>query len=371
MNGNGVPVAEVGSTLECRTTLERDPVAGRVDDQASPDDAHRVGVIGYGYWGPNVVRNFQALDGWNLVAVCDRNPAALKRARRANPGLTLTTEFAEVLRSPDIDVVAVVTPVWTHFELAKSALENGKHVFVEKPFTATRQQAEELIELAERKNLKIVVDHTFLFSGAVRKIRDLVDDGTLGSLYYFDSTRVNLGLFQHDVSVIWDLAPHDLSILDHVIPEKPEAVVATGGKHLNGHADIAFITVYFPNSIIAHVNVNWLSPVKVRTTFIGGTEKMLVWNDLEPDEKIKVYDKGVQITSGQGIYDLLVSYRSGDVWAPKVEQTEALKLELEYFGDCIRNDRLPLNDGLAGLRVVRLLEAAEQSLKNRGTIVPL
>jgi predicted dehydrogenase len=338
---------------------------------ATVSDALQIGVIGYGYWGPNVVRNLHALERWNVTALCDREAAALKRAGRTYPGLTLTTDFHDLLRSPTLEAIAVVTPVWTHFELAKAALENGKHVFVEKPFTSTVQQAEELIELADRKNLKIMVDHTFLFSGAVRKIRELVDDGTLGSLYYFDSTRVNLGLFQHDVSVVWDLAPHDLSILDYVIPEKPEAVVATGGRHLNGHADIAFITIYFPQSIVAHVNVNWLSPVKVRTTLIGGTEKMLVWNDLEPDEKIKVYDKGVQITSGQGIYDLLVSYRSGDVWAPKVEQTEALKLELEYFSDCIVRDTPPLNDGAAGLRVVRLLEAAEESLKGRGAIVPL
>ena len=242
---------------------------------------------------PNIVRNLSALESCELVALCDKNQAALKRASRAYPGVQLTTDAADVLRSPDIDAVAVVTPVWTHFELAKAALENGKHVFVEKPFTSTSAQAEELIELAARKNLQIMVDHTFLFSGAVRKIRQLVDDGTLGPLYYFDSTRVNLGLFQHDVSVVWDLAPHDLSIMDYLIGVKPEAVVATGANHLNGLADMAFITVYFPGNIIAHVNVNWLSPVKVRTTLIGGKDKMLVWNDLEPDEKIKVYDKGV------------------------------------------------------------------------------
>jgi predicted dehydrogenase len=205
----------------------------------------------------------------------------------------------------------------------------------------------------------------------VRKIREILDTGTLGPLYYFDSTRVNLGLFQHDVSVVWDLAPHDLSIMDYLIAEKPEAVVATGASHLNGHADMAFITIYFPKSIVAHVNVNWLSPVKVRTTLIGGKDKMLVWNDLEADEKIKVYDKGVEVTNGQGVYDLLVSYRSGDVWAPKCDQTEALKLELGYFVDCILNDKTPTNDGAAGLRVVRLLDAAEQSLKERGRIVSL
>ena len=216
-----------------------------------------------------------------------------------------------------------------------------------------------------------MVDHTFLFSGAVRKIRELVDDGTLGPLYYFDSTRVNLGLFQHDVSVVWDLAPHDLSIMDYIISEKPEAVVATGGNHFNGLADMAFITVYFPGNITAHMNVNWLSPVKVRTTLIGGKDKMLVWNDLEADEKIKIYDKGVEITNGQSVYDLLVSYRTGDVWSPKVEQTEALKFELNYFLECVANDKIPINDGAAGLRVVKLLEAAEQSLKGRGTLVAL
>ena len=248
---------------------------------------------------------------------------------------------------------------------------NGKHVFVEKPFTSTPEQAEELIDLADRAHLKIMVDHTFLFSGPVRKIKELVDNGTLGSLYYFDSTRVNLGLFQHDVSVVWDLAPHDLSIMDYIIGVKPEAVVATGSKHLNGLADMAFITVYYPDNVIAHVNVNWLSPVKVRTTLIGGSEKMLVWNDLEPYEQVKVYDKGVTIENGESVYQLLVSYRSGDVWSPKVEQVEALKREAGYFVDCIANDQTPFNDGRAGLRVVRLLEAAEMSMKSRGRIVSI
>jgi len=334
-------------------------------------DVVRVGVIGYGYWGPNIVRNVSSLDNCRLVAICDQNPAALKRASRLYPGVWMTSDASEVLKSPDIDVIAVVTPVWTHFELAKTALENGKHVFVEKPFTSTSQQAEELIELAAKKNLQIMVDHTFLFSGAVRKIRELVDNKTLGSLYYFDSTRVNLGLFQHDVSVVWDLAPHDLSIMDFILREKPEAVVATGAKHVNDLADMAFITVYFPGNLIAHVNVNWLSPVKVRMTLIGGKDKMLVWNDIEPDEKIKVYDKGVDIANGQGVYDLLVSYRSGDVWAPKVEQTEALKLELGYFVECIQKNEIPVNDGAAGLRVVRLLEAAETSLNQRGKAISL
>jgi predicted dehydrogenase len=311
------------------------------------------------------------LDRCQLVALCDRSSKALGRAQKLYPGLQLTTDFNDVLRSPAIAAVAIVTPVWTHFELAKAALEHGKHVFVEKPFTSSSVQAMQLIELAARKNLQIMVDHTFLFSGAVRKIRELIDNGVLGKLYYFDSTRVNLGLFQHDVSVVWDLAPHDLSVMDYVIGHLPEAVVATGGSHLNDLADMAFITVYFPGNITAHINVNWLSPVKVRTVLIGGRDKMLLWNDVEPDEKIKVYDKGVEITSGQGVYDLLVSYRSGDVWAPKVDATEALKLELDYFLDCILHNQTPINDGHAGLRVVRLLEAAERSLTHRGHLVTL
>ena len=348
---------------------ESQPAERTVGEQ--PKNVVRVGVIGYGYWGPNIVRNLAGLDQCLVTAICDRNPAAVQRAGRIYPGMRLTSDVSDVLNSPEIDAVAVVTPVWTHFEIAKTALENGKHVFVEKPFTSTAHQAEQLIELAARKNLQIMVDHTFLFGGAVRKIRELVDNGTLGQLYYFDSTRVNLGLFQHDVSVVWDLAPHDLSIMDDILREKPEGVVATGGSHLNNLADMAFITVYFPGNLIAHINVNWLSPVKVRTTLIGGKDKMLVWNDLEPDEKIRVYDKGVNISNGQGVYDLLVSYRSGDVWSPKVDGTEALKRELEYFIDCVMRNQAPTNDGHAGLRVVRLLEAADQSLKERGRIVAL
>ncbi len=328
-----------------------------------------IGVIGYGYWGPNIVRNLRGLDECQVAAVCDQSPAALRRVTQTYPDLPVITNPSELLTSAGIDAVAIVTPVCTHFELAKAALENGKHVFIEKPFTSTTQQAEELIELAERKNLTIMVDHTFLFTGAVRKIRELIEEGALGDLYYYDSTRVNLGLFQHDVSVLWDLAPHDLSIMDFLIQAKPEAVIATGEAHLNGLVDIAFITIYFPGNVIAHVNVNWLSPVKVRTTLIGGEKKMLVWNDLEADEKIKVYDKGVQMSHGEGLYELLVSYRSGDMWAPRVEQTEALKAELGYFIECVTKGLTPFNDGVAGSRVVKMLEAADRSLRERGRAV--
>jgi predicted dehydrogenase len=328
-----------------------------------------VGIIGYGYWGPRIARNFQGVNDCEVSVICDKSAESLRRAKQAFPGVIATCDLEEVLCSPHIDAVAVITPVWSHFELAKAALENGKHVFVEKPFTSTVAQAEELIELAARKNLRLMVDHTFLFTGAVKKLHQLIDEGTLGKIYYYDSTRVNLGLFQHDVNVIWDLAPHDLSIMDYLIKATPEVVIATGQKHLNSHEDVAYITIYFADNMIAHINVNWLSPVKVRTTLIGGEKKMVVWNDVEADEKVKVYDKGVDITSGQGVYELLVSYRSGDMWSPKVDQTEALTAEAKYFIDCILKNETPFNDGVAGLRVVRLLEAADQSLKARGKAI--
>ncbi len=331
----------------------------------------KVGVIGYGYWGPNIVRNFYGLDGVKVVSICDRDQTALDKVRRVYPDITLCNDCNDIMTSPDIDVIAIVTPVTAHYELAKKSLENGKHVFVEKPFTHTAAEAEELIELADRKNLKIMVDHTFLFTGAVRKIKEIIDAGELGDIYYYDSTRINLGLFQHDVNVVWDLAPHDFSIMDHVINEKPVAVSACGKSHVYGYEDVAYITVFFSNNMIAHFNVNWMSPVKVRSTLIGGEKKMLAWNDVNVDEKIKVYDKGVKVQSKEGIYDLLVSYRTGDIWAPKVEQAEALKLETEYFVDCIQNNKDPFNDGHAGLRVVKLLNACDESLKNNGQQIKL
>ena len=329
------------------------------------------GVIGYGYWGPNIVRNLTTIEGSKVLTIADLDPSAQERARKAYPGITITSDAMDVILSADIDAVAIVSPVWTHFELAKAALENGKHVFVEKPLTSNSAQGEELINLAQKKNLRIMVDHTFLFTGAVRKISELLDQEALGKLYYYDSTRVNLGLFQHDINVLWDLAPHDLAIIDYLVKSTPEAVVATGQKHLNGHEDIAFMTLYFPDKVIAHINVNWLSPVKVRTTLIGGEKKMLVWNDLEADEKLRVYDRGVNITSQEGVYDLLVHYRSGDMWAPKVEQGEALRRELTYFVDCVSSGQEPFNDGRSGLRVVKMLEAASESLEKRGSLVDL
>jgi predicted dehydrogenase len=329
------------------------------------------GVIGFGYWGPNVVRNLSGLDGSQVISIAELSEKARARARKAYPAVHITADANEVISSTEIDAIAIITPVWTHYELAKAALENGKHVFVEKPFTSTTEQGEQLIELAARKNLKIMVDHTFLFTGAVKKISQLMNEGTLGKLYYYDSTRVNLGLFQHDINVLWDLAPHDLSIMDHLIRSTPEAVVATGQKHLSEHEDVAYMTLYFPDSVIAHINVNWLSPVKVRMTLIGGEKRMLLWNDLVADEKLRVYDKGVKIDSREGVYDMLVSYRSGDMWSPQLEQIEALREELSYFVDCVSSGRDPHNDGHAGLRVVKMLEAATESLNKKGMLVRL
>jgi predicted dehydrogenase len=285
--------------------------------------------------------------------------------------VTVTCDYNDILNSAEIDAVAIITPVSTHFELAKKALENGKHVFVEKPFTATVGQAEELIALAEKKKLTIMVDHTFIFTGAVKKIKQLVEKQTLGELYYYDSVRVNLGLFQHDVNVIWDLAPHDFAIMDYLVNEKPAAITACGKAHISGMEDTAYVTVHFNNNMIAHFNVNWLSPVKVRTTLIGGEKKMLVWNDLEPDEKIKIYDKGVEVRSKEATYKMLVNYRSGDMHAPRVEQGEALRTETEYFLQCIRESETPINDGHAGLRVVKMLDACNQSLRKNGQAVAL
>jgi predicted dehydrogenase len=331
--------------------------------------AIRFGVVGYGYWGPNIVRNLRTLEGCEVVGICDQTAAARKRIQTAHPGIPVHADFNELVKSPDVDAIAVITPVWTHYDLAKLALKNGKHVFVEKPFTSTVAQAEELINIAEQKHLQIMVDHTFLFTGAVRRIKKLLSEGALGNLYYYDSTRVNLGLFQHDCNVIWDLAPHDLSIMNHLLHEDAEAISATGQAHLNGHEDIAFITAYFPDKMIAHINVNWISPVKIRTTLIGGEKKMLVWNDLEADEKLKIYDKGVDVRSQEGLYNLLVSYRSGDMWAPQVEQVEALRIELQYFVECINKNEIPFNSGWDGLKVVRMLEAAGKSLAKRGELV--
>jgi predicted dehydrogenase len=329
-----------------------------------------MGIIGYGYWGPNIVRNFATANGSHVAMVCDLNHDLLKKVKRNYPQMRVTPDCNELIEDPGVDAVVIATPAFTHFGLAKKALEAGKHIFVEKPFTYTIPEAEELIELAEINKLKIMVDHTFLYTGAVRKIKQLIDDNVLGEIYYFDSIRVNLGLFQHDINVVWDLAPHDIAIMDHVIGERPLAVVATGAGHFDrGLEDIAYLTFFYSRNTIAHINVNWLSPVKVRTTLIGGQKKMLVWNDLEPDEKIKIYDKGVEVVTKEGEYNLLVDYRSGDMWAPKIEQTEALSLMAEAFVNYIENGGTIVNDGVAGMNVVKMLVASDKSLRNKGETV--
>jgi predicted dehydrogenase len=337
-----------------------------------------IGVVGYGYWGPNVARNFHSTAGANLIAVSDISEKRLVLAQNHYPFIKVMKDPVELIRSTDVDAVAIVTPVSAHFEMAKEALLAGKHIFVEKPFTSMSAQAKELIELAAKKNLKIMVDHTFLFTGAVKKIKEIIGSGELGKLLFYDSVRVNLGLFQHDINVLWDLAPHDLSIMDYVIPNKPIAISAHGSVHFGGKfEDIAYVAVEFEsNGFIAHFHVNWLSPVKIRKTLISGDKKMLVWDDLDPDEKIKVYDRGVDIkssngTTKNGVYELLVSYRSGDVHIPKLNNIEALKAEAQYFVECVEKNQEPFNNGQAGLKVVRLLEAADESIKHRGKRVEL
>jgi len=331
-----------------------------------------IGIIGFGYWGPNVARNFNSCPGAKLSAICDINESRLKIVKATYPFVKIFSDPYELIKSDDIRAVAIVTPVFTHYELAKAALENGKHIFIEKPFTSNARQAEELIDLARKNGLIIMVDHTFLFSGAVKKIREVVDSGELGDLFFYDSVRVNLGLFQHDINVVWDLAPHDFSIMNYLIPKNPVAISALGTEHFeHGREDVAYIVAHFSNGFIAHFHCNWLSPVKIRRTLISGNKKMLVWDDLVPDEKIKIYDRGVDFKTTNGLHKLLVSYRSGDMYVPKVATAEALQVETGYFLECVEKGVSPLNDGEAGLKVVKMLEATDQSLKKGGIKIQL
>lgn len=333
----------------------------------------RVGVVGYGYWGPNLVRNFAEAADSQVVAVSDLRPQRLLLAGKRYPAIKTTTSAEELIADPGVDVVAICTPVSSHFELAMRALECGKHVWVEKPLTARSEDALRLIEEAKRRKLQLMVDHTFVYTGAVRKIQELVSTGALGELYYYDSVRVNLGLFQPDVNVIWDLAVHDLAIMDYVLPMRPCAVSATGVSHVPGGTEnIAYISLFFEENFIAHFHVNWLSPVKVRSTLLGGSRKMIVYDDMEISEKIKVYDRGITVNSNsENIYKMLVGYRMGDMWAPQLDTTEALAVEIKHFLQCIESGACPLTDGRAGLQVVRILEAATLSMKDRGRLIEL
>ena len=331
----------------------------------------RVGVIGYGYWGPNLVRNIAEGPDTQVVAVADMKRDRLQLALRRYPGIKAVSDHRDLLKDPSIDAIAISTPVSTHFPLAMEALQAGKHVLVEKPMTADSEQAMRLIDEAQKRKLVLMVDHTFVYTGSVRKLRELIDTGALGEVYYYDSTRVNLGLFQHDVNVIWDLAVHDLSIMDYILPELPVEVSATGVAHVPGAAeDTAYVSVFHSGSVIAHLNLNWLSPVKIRRTLIGGTKSMVVYDDIETSEKIRIYDKGVVVTNEpESVYKLMVGYRSGDMHAPKIDATEALSIEMQHFADCVRNGTTPITDGQSGLRVVKVLEAATRSLRERGRSV--
>ncbi|MEI6179348.1 MAG: Gfo/Idh/MocA family oxidoreductase [Chloroflexales bacterium] len=332
-----------------------------------------IGVIGYGYWGPNLVRNFSQAQGARVIAVCDQRPERRVQVEQVYPSVKTYADVSEMLSNPAVDAVAVATPVSTHFPLALQALEAGKHIFVEKPFTATSTEAERLLEAAAKRHLTVMVDHTFIYTSAVRKIKELLDNGSLGQLYYYDSVRVNLGLFQHDVNVLWDLAVHDLSIMDFLIGHSPTMVAATGMSHVPGRPEnLAYLTCFFSGNMIAHFHVNWMAPVKLRQTLIGGSEKMIVYDDIEMSEKIKVYDKGIIVSdAADAVYQRHVGYRTGDMWAPRLDNLEALKIEAEHFVECINNGSQPLSSGQSGLRVVRILEAATRSMANHGQPVEL
>ena len=333
----------------------------------------KIGVIGYGYWGPNLVRNMFEVPDTSVVAVSDMRWDRLRHVSSRYPSLFVSTDYRNLIDDPDIDAIAIATPVHAHYELALEALQAGKHVFIEKPMTSTSEQALRLIDEADRRNLVVMVDHTFVYTGAVRKIKQVVASGMLGDVYYYDSTRINLGLFQRDVDVIWDLAVHDLAIMNYILPSVPCAVAATGINHvMGGTENLAYLTVFFDLNLIAHVNVNWLSPVKIRRTLIGGSKQMIVYDDMEPSEKVKIYDKGITVTNGSdSLYQAMVNYRSGDMFAPQLDVSEALKVELQHFVDCIENGAAPITGGLAGLQVVRILESASQSMRHRGKLIEL
>lgn len=332
-----------------------------------------IAVVGYGYWGPNLVRNFSNTEGAHVIAVSDLDPEKLPLIKRRYPGVIATTEYRDLLTDRRIDAIAIATPVHSHYDLALAALMAGKHVFLEKPLAQTSDQARQLIEEAERRKLVLMVDHTFLYTPAVQKIRELIVEGALGDIYYYNGTRASLGLFQSDVNVIWDLAVHDISIIRYILNEDPIAVSATGARHVAGApVNMAHITLFFQSSCVAHVSVNWLSPVKVRQTFIGGSRKMIVYDDLEATEKIKVYDKGITVNaSEENTHQLRIGYRAGDLWAPHLPVKEALQTEAEHFIDCVRTGGSPISDGMSGLQVVEILEAASRSIAEQGKPVRL
>jgi len=333
-----------------------------------------VGLIGYGYWGPNLARNIAETPGFRLAAIADTRPERLDLAVRRHPGVVALTDSMALVDHRSVDAVVVATPLRTHVSLARAALERGKHTLVEKPLASTVADAESLREIADRRGTCLMVDHTFVYTGAVQRIKTIIDSGDLGALLYLDSVRVNLGLFQNDSNVVWDLAPHDLAVVDFLLAEQPHAVSATGGTVSGYHQEsIAYITLHYPSGFLAHLHVNWLAPVKIRRMLIGGAQKMLAYDDMEPSEKVRVYDKGVAFDPGddESRRELLVSYRSGDMYAPRLDRQEALHVLMNEFARAIAERRAPLTDAAAGIRVVRLLEAAERSLRCDGQRVPV
>lgn len=331
----------------------------------------KIAVVGLGYWGPNLVRNFLSTDGVEQVLCFDANSNSANRAKKRFPMVEVAESYEAILRRPDVDAVAVATPVSTHYKLGLQALKAGKHLLLEKPMAAGVEEATSLMEEAEKRKLTLMVDHTFVYTGAVRKIKEMIKDGEIGDVLYYDSVRINLGLFQHDVNVIWDLATHDISIMNFLLKQKPVSVSAVGAIHYNHMEDVAYLSVRFANNLIAHFHVNWLSPVKIRSIIIGGTKHMVVFNDMEPAEKLKVYDKGVEFKEKESIYSALVQYRVGNMYAPVIPDKEALSLLAAEFIDCMKTGRKPITDGQAGLNVVRVLEAADASLKSGGKVIEL
>jgi predicted dehydrogenase len=331
----------------------------------------KIGVVGLGYWGPNMVRNFLATRGVEGVVCCDMLTRRLENITRLFPSVEVTTSYDQMLARDDVKAVAIVTPVSTHYTLGLKALKAGKHVLIEKPMTARSVEAQELVQTAYERGLTLMVDHTFVYTGAVRKMKELISRGDIGDVLYFDSVRVNLGLFQHDASVIWDLAPHDLSIMDYLIDQKPISVSAVGIRHFNGFEDIAYLAVHFAGHLIAHFHVNWISPVKVRKILLGGTKLMVVYDDMEPSEKVRVYDRGVDVKEEESVYKTLVQYRTGDMFAPHIDGTEALSRMTGEFVNSIQTGKRPIADGETGLNVVRILEAAELSMRSGGRRVEL
>jgi predicted dehydrogenase len=337
-----------------------------------------IGVIGCGYWGPNLIRNFAENERAQLRWICDTDEKRLNAIGRRYPAARTASDYHQLLADAELDAVVIATPVATHYKFAKDALDAGKHVLIEKPFTTNSREAGELLQLAMKRGLTLMVDHTFVYTGAVRHIKEIVESGELGELLYFDSVRINLGLFQRDINVVWDLAPHDLSIMDYLVAREPVALTATGSCHIEqGIENIAYVMLRFRDSFIAHFHFNWLSPVKIRRTLIAGSRKMIVYDDIEPTEKVRVYDKGVTTNRIESdadkevAYRTLVSYRTGDVWVPKLDSTEALTHVCAEFLDAIIDKRAPLTDGAAGLRVVRLLEAAQKSINQGGKLIEL